>query len=421
MTTSRQAYVWIWMPGQTEPVVAGVLTLSGSKYSFAYGRSYLERPDALSIYEPELPLKRGEQLPDADIAGSLRDAAPDAWGRRVILQSLLGRRSQSVDLAGLDELTYLLESGSDRIGALDFQLSPTEYMPRQNESVALAELQSVADRIMRGEALPGPLATAIQHGTSIGGARPKVLIEDGSRKCIAKFSTSADHYNIVKSEYVAMRLASLAGLNVARVNLKRVAERDVLIVERFDREASGSRWFRKPMVSALTVLGLDEMAARYASYEDLAEQVRLRFTRPKDTLIELYRRLVFNVIIGNTDDHARNHAAFWDGKELTLTPGYDICPQLRTGREASQGMLISGTNRLSRISSCLNAASGFRIEKNRAIHFIRELIDAVQENWPQTVSEAALSDTEEKLLWRHQILNPGIFDGLDDNTRRVFA
>jgi hypothetical protein len=112
---------------------------------------------------------------------------------------------------------------------------------------------------------------------------------------------------------------------------------------RFDRVPKGDGWSRKAMVSALTLFGLDDMMARYASYETFAEIIRHRFTEPKATLTEVFSRLVFNILCGNTDDHARNHAAFWNGKELTLTPAYDICPQGRTGNEASQAMLISAS------------------------------------------------------------------------------
>ena len=173
------------------------------------------------------------------------------------------------------------------------------------------------------------------QGSSIGGARPKALIRDQGKKYVAKFSSSADLYSVVKAEFIALRLAALAGLNVAPVKLVKAANKDVLLIERFDRLPKGDSWSRKAMVSALTLLGLDGIRARYASYETLAEIIRHRFTDPKDTLKELFSRLVFNVLCGNTDDHARNHAAFWNGKELTLTPAYDICPQGRTGNKAS--------------------------------------------------------------------------------------
>ena len=130
-----------------------------------------------------------------------------------------------------------------------------------------------------------------------------------------------------------MRLAAKIGITTASVRLERAAGKDVLLVERFDREKNGTGWKRRAMVSALTLLELDEMMARYASYQDLATIIRHRFIAPKQTLQELYRRMVFNVLCGNTDDHARNHAAYWNGSELSLTPAYDICPQSRTGEK----------------------------------------------------------------------------------------
>jgi len=136
MMTSKQnnkeAYVWIWLPGETEPVVAGKLEADNGIVQFNYGRSYLDRPNAIPIYEPELPLKPGilPLLGDLEIPNCIRNAAPDAWGRRVIINRQLGKKGRDTDTAELDELTYLLESSSDRIGALDFQRHPNEYVPR---------------------------------------------------------------------------------------------------------------------------------------------------------------------------------------------------------------------------------------------------------------------------------------------------
>src|SRR3546814_780366 len=156
----------------------------------------------------------------------------------------------------------------------------------------------------------------MHHGTSLGGARPKALLDDGEKKYVAKFSSSTDVYNIVKTEFVAMRLAAEAGLNAASVSLTKALGKDVLLVKRFDRVSSARGWQRRSMVSALTMFELDEMMAPYASYETLAEIIRHRFTAPKATLRELFGRMVFNILCGNTDDHARNHAAFWDGKKI---------------------------------------------------------------------------------------------------------
>jgi serine/threonine-protein kinase HipA len=411
-STEREAFVWIWLPDETEPVVAGRLEAENGNILFNYGKSYLERvgdrKSAIAIYEPELPLTAGSLplLEGLNMPGCIRDAAPDAWGRRVIINKKLGLKGASTDTAELDELTYLLESGSDRIGALDFQRSPTLYVPRAANNVSLEELTESAERVEKGVPLTPELDQALFHGGSIGGARPKALIQDQGKKYVAKFSSSTDIYSVVKAEFIAMRLAALADLSVAPVKLDKAANKDVLLIERFDRISMDNKWSRKAMVSALTLLGLDEMMARYASYETLAEIIRHRFIYPKDTLKELFSRLVFNILCGNTDDHARNHAAFWNGSELTLTLAYDICPQGRTGNEASQAMLICGNNNLSQLKTCLETAHNFMLSGEEARAIFEKLTAAIERNWESVCEEAELSEVDQRLLWRRQILNP---------------
>jgi len=414
--TYKEAFVWIWLPNETGPVVAGKLEADNGNILFNYGKSYLERVNdtraAISIYEPELPLKAGAlPLPDGlSMPGCIRDAAPDAWGRRVIINKKLGLKGAKTDTAVLNELTYLLESGSDRIGALDFQRSASDYAPRSAKNVSLKALLESAERVEKGVALTPELDQALFHGSSIGGARPKALIEDRGKKYVAKFSSSSDLYSVVKAEFIAMRLAALVGLNVAPVDLVRAANKDVLLVERFDRKKLNHEWGRKPVVSALTLLGLDDMMARYASYETLAEIIRHRFTSPKETLKELLSRIIFNILCGNTDDHARNHAAFWNGKMLSLTPAYDICPQGRSGNEATQAMLISGDNRMSRVASCIESAHHFLLTQNEVRDIANHQKHIIEANWKSVCTEAALSEVDQNLLWGRQFLNPFSFE-----------
>lgn len=410
----RQAFVWIWLPGEIEPVVAGKLSREGRNIVFNYGKSYLERDNAISIYNPELPLHSGliQPLNGLTMPNCIRDAAPDAWGRRVIVNRLTGSKSgagEGVDQ--LDELTYLLKSGSDRIGALDFQQSAKEYVPRSPVSATLEELLESVQRVEQGVPLSPELDQALFHGSSIGGARPKVNIEADAKKYIAKFASGSDIYSVVKAEYIAMRLAAVCGLSVAPVSLTKASKKDVLLIERFDREACGSCWIRKPMVSGLTLLELDEMMARYASYEDLAEKIRYRFYDASATLKELFSRMVFNILCGNTDDHARNHAAFWDGEMLTLTPAYDICPQARTGNEATQAMLICADNRMSKLTNCLACAHNFLLSQHQAREMIEHQLSAIKENWAAVCDEAELSPVDRQYFWQRQFLNPFIFEG----------
>ncbi len=182
-----RAFVWVWLPGASEPVVAGRLDEEGGETSFVYGRSYLARPDAISLYTPELPLvqERIRPLPDLDVPGCILDACPDAWGQRVIMNRLIGADAARTDPAEVGLLTFLLESGSDRIGALDFQSSPDDYVPRGRETATLEELATSAQRVEEGIPLSPVLDAALLHASSVGGARPKALIDDGDRRLIA--------------------------------------------------------------------------------------------------------------------------------------------------------------------------------------------------------------------------------------------
>jgi serine/threonine-protein kinase HipA len=388
-----EAFVWVWLPGAVDPVVAGRIWLRGTTVWFRYGRSYLERPDAIALYPPELPLRAEPIAPLAglSLAGCLNDAGPDAWGQRVILHRRLGRRSAETDTSELNPVTYFLESGTDRIGGLDFQRSATNYAPRPG-AAALDQLIDGAKKVEAGVPLPEPVAEAFQHGSSIGGARPKVLLDDGDQKLIA--------------EGVAMGLAARCGLTVAAVEVTEAMDIDVLLVERFDRPAPGQR---RMMVSALTMLHLDEMAARYATYVDLTDLIRAAFAEPEATLRELFSRIAFNIMVSNTDDHARNHAAFWDGRHLSLTPAYDIQPQNRTGWTAAQAMAYSrdGT-RTSCLAPLITAASEYLLTPGEAKDIVERQRATIEDEWNDAADVARLTQADRAFLWRHQILNPSI-------------
>lgn len=416
-----EAFVWIWLPAETEPVVAGKLTVEGPTLIFNYGKSYLERPNKIAIYDRELPLQSGALplLTGLSMPGCIRDGSPDAWGRRVLINKKFGAKGSGIDAVQLDELTYLLESGSDRIGALDFQLSPTEYQPRFATNVPLEELVAAAERVEKGLPLTPELDLALHHGSPIGGARPKALIQGDGKKYIAKFSSTSDVYSVVKAEFIAMRLAEIVGLNVAPVKLKKASHRDVLLVERFDRVHAKKHWQRKSMVSALTLFELDEMMARYGSYENLAEIIRYKFTDASLTLRELFQRLTFTILVGNTDDHARNHAAFWDGQMLSLTPAYDICPQARSGNIATQAMLIEGENSRSQIKSCLDAAGNFLLSRQQALDLIEHQVKKIAECWSTVCDLAEVSPVDRKLFANRQFLNSYAFEDLGEDAQHL--
>jgi len=403
MTTSSPdlAFVHMWLPGQSEPVVAGRLDVADEVLTFTYGRSYLDRPDRIALWK-DPPLERGPQYPTdgGTVAGCIADAAPDAWGRRVILNRQVGEAA--VDTGQLPLMTYLLSSGSNRIGALDFQSSAT-YEPRVTEDATLEELVQSAAKVEDGVQLSPGLDQALLHGSSVGGARPKALLSDGHRQLIAKFSSSTDDYPIVKGEYVAMRLARLAGLEVAGVELTSALQKDVLLVERFDRTADGGR---RTLVSALTVLNLHEDIARYGTYWELADRLRADVAEPKATLRELFGRVTFNILTGNTDDHPRNHAVFWDGKAPQLTPAYDICPQPRSGGEVTQVMAIGRDGwRMSQLAGCLDHAGAYLLTTSEAREIIDHQIDVIRSKWDDVCNEAQLTSIDRKYFWERQFLN----------------
>jgi len=418
---NKSAFVWIWLPGETVPVVAGKLTADGANINFNYGKSYLERSNKIAIYDRELPLESGvlPLQPGLSIPGCIRDGAPDAWGRRVIINKKFGAVGIAIDNISIDELDYLLESGSDRIGALDFQLSATNYVPRSNTNATLEELLASAARVEEGIPLTPELDLALQHGSPIGGARPKALIQDSNKKYIAKFSSTSDIYSVIKAEFIAMRLAKLAGLNVANVELRKSSNKDVLLIERFDRIHNQIGWERRSMISALTLFELDEMMGRYASYETLAEIIRHKFSNASQTLKELFQRLTFNILVGNTDDHARNHAAFWDGHILSLTPAYDICPQARTGNTATQAMQIVGNNNKSQIATCLDAAGIFLLSRQQALELIEKQIKSITNNWNAVCDLAEINLIDRKLFASRQFFNPYAFENLNEDAANL--
>lgn len=407
------AFTWIWLPDAVEPVVCGRIDLVDGINRFTYGKSYLARPNAIPVWLPELPLLDSVIVPEAPhvIAGALRDAAPDQWGRRVVLNRQFQRRGRDVDTGELDELNYLLLSGSDRIGALDFQTSATEYVPRLQREATLQELLNAADAVEKGVPLSPELEEALRHGTSIGGARPKAQLVDGNRKMIAKFSASRDTHNVVQAEFLAMRLAKIVGLQVAEVDLAQAEGKDVLLVERFDRVWTGTHFLRKLMVSSLTLQGLDENGARYASYPAVADALRHRAADPKGDLRELWSRMLFNILAGNTDDHARNHACFWDGEVVRLTPAYDIDPRPRLGREANQAMAVDREDRRALISTALSSAGHFGLWSDEAIAIARRQIELIRSNFRSVATEAGLSVELQNLLAGRAFLNPYVFEG----------
>ncbi len=401
---TSEAFVWIHLPGRSTPVVCGrLLEQSDGGYAFIYGRSYRDRAEAIPLAPDAMPLGAGMHVGrrTGSLPGPIRDAAPDAWGRFVAEYRRGGRK--------IDELDLLLQGHDDRIGALAFSASPTAYPVADPPHITLAELEAAARGVQQGAALAAPLLDALLHGTSIGGARPKAMVCIDGRQWIAKFSSTTDQWRVVRWEAASLALAQAAGIRVAAHRLEQVNGRDVLLVERFDRDGTGVDPQRRLMLSALTLLDLDDTEAALASYLDLSD-VFLRHAddAPADRT-ELFRRLVFNILIGNEDDHARNHACFWNGRRLALTPAYDMLPQRRAGLEGRQAMIVGERGpggRESTLANALSRASRFGLDRDAAAGIAGDVLQVVQRQWQQHFHDAGVPQFEIDSLAGTSVLSP---------------
>lgn len=405
---AEQMQVWVWMPATVSPAPAGRIDEAGGEVTFTYDESFLARPDAISLYAPELPLRSGRQRPRTGLSapGCLRDAWPDGWSRVVIERRLrdLGR-----DSTALTEFDYLRHSSSDRVGNLDFTDLPT-WVPRIAGSATLDELQRATELIESGEPIDPSLSDALNQATASGGMRPKALVTDGDKSYVAKLSSPSDTRPVTNIEAVAMDLAAPAGINVAPTRLITIGSgRDVLLVERFDRTGADERI---GVVSGSTMLGLDPfLGARYASYHELADILRSESDDP-DAASELYKRIIFNVLVGNTDDHARNHAALWDGASLRLSPAFDICPQQRTGNETAQAMEIGRDGfRAANVAGCVERSSDFGVERADAVAIVEDQIDAIRAGFAEAADRARLTSADRDALLGRALLNESVLYG----------
>jgi len=408
--------VFIHLPGEVDAVPAGRLTMveQGTELvasRFAYGLRYLERPNALPVDPVALPLDQGrggaELLPPAGLAqfGALRDAAPDAWGRRVIENRLRAPPN------GLPESTYLDHAGPFRSGALDVRASPVSG-PAAGALPSVLELEHLRDaaaRIEAGEPVPAHLELFFAGGPSLGGARPKaVLVADG-REWIAKFPARDDRFDVPLAEWATLELAREAGLAVPATRIEKLAdERKVLLIERFDREAVARGTSRRHMVSALTMLGKHEQDSANSTYAEIAGAISQHGVRghiAKDRE-ELFARMVFNILVSNDDDHLRNHAFLYDahGKGWRLSPVYDVVPRPQVAQERMLHLAVGPKGRLATLDNARGGAGLFGLHPPQAEQIVERVAGTVRhwrERFEKLEVPARLSDQLESAFRRH--------------------
>jgi serine/threonine-protein kinase HipA len=409
-----ECFVYITLPGAVLPVTAGRFVLTKSRKGdplgrFVYGRSYLDNPEAVPIDPVELKLSDDtyETVQLNGVFGALRDAGPDYWGRRVI--------EKHAGKAQLGELDYLLESPDDRAGALGFGLNKVPPAPKRkfNQTLDLEKLQALADALVRDEIPNDPEAAQVQDlmllGTSMGGARPKAVVQDNDGLWIAKFNRPDDRWNNTRVEHAMLRLARQCGINTAESRIEPVGGKDVLLIKRFDREKTVKGYTRARMVSGLTILRADEapeMRTRW-SYVLLVEELRRIVAEPKKDARELFRRICFNALISNIDDHPRNHALLAKDKDWRLSPAYDLTPSAPISLERRDLALDCGDmGRFANARNILSQQARFLLATGEAEKIVTDMKDQVAATWYDTVRASGVSEGDAESI-RAAFVYPG--------------
>lgn len=295
---------------------------------FEYADGWLGYREAFALDPVNLPLRQNPVYTSSDksaLPGAMRDTAPDRWGRQLIRRAF----RKSGEVRSLSEIDYLLAiNDQTRLGALrykregegEFDHGIGRY--RVPPLIQLPALLNAADAVQGNTETADDLKLLLNEGSPLGGARPKSAVVDrDGLLAIAKFPKPDDDRSIPHGEIMALALAKKSGLNVASGRLETVAGRPVALIRRFDRAGEN----RIPFLSAMSLLGLNDGDA--ATYTDIAECIRMYSSAPTADLHELWRRIVFGVMIGNLDDHLRNHGFLYDSDDKwRLSPAYDLNP-----------------------------------------------------------------------------------------------
>ena len=400
----RQVFVHLDYGGFRGPV--GQLWLRHRKgresASFQYDPEWLRHPGRFEL-APEMKLQSGVFHTDGErkIFSVFSDAAPDRWGRR-LLERAESRRAASVGETprALTEADYLLgcDDGT-RQGAVRFTEGPGEPFlipPGPSRIPPLAELPRLLGAAGRVDSATdddgGDLRLLLAPGSSLGGARPKVSVREGDGAlAIAKFPRGRDEWDVMRWEAVALSLAERAGVTVARSRLEDAAGRAVLVLHRFDRDADR----RIPFVSAMTLLGARDRERR--SYPEIAEAIRRHGAEPAADLAELWRRIVFTVLISNHDDHLRNHGFLRAPGGWRLSPAYDLnpTPAEAGGRDLTTA-ITAGDYRAS-LDPAFETAPYYGISLPRAREIAAEVASAVG-SWREAATRVGIPRREQNRM-----------------------
>jgi serine/threonine-protein kinase HipA len=392
--TSRKLAVFAYLPDETAAVPTGLLTLeeegaTQKGAAFVYGLRYLERANALELDPVSLSLQnkdavRGVELhpvPGLALFGAIRDAAPDAWGRRVI------EARRKVPLNSLPESEYLLAAGSNRVGALDVRtgLDVGETHGELGDVRKLDYFLEAAHRIEEGLPVPARLDAFFDAGSALGGARPKATVADAQGKLwLAKFPSRTDSYDVPLIEAATLKLAGAAGLTIPQVDIVKLAPRwHVMLIERFDRVGIVGAMTRRHFISALTLVGCPEQDSPLKNYADIADALRRYGAAPSlaADLEELFARMVFNILVTNDDDHLRNHGLLWapEARGWVLSPLYDVVPRPTHASERFLHLGIGPQGRLATLTNAMGWAARFGLTHDKALAMVDKVWRVVRE------------------------------------------
>lgn len=386
-----ERYVTIQLPGDAQAVPAGLLTLFEEGREtllsrFTYGRGYLRRANALAVDPSSLPLDARAERTDItptgglELFGALRDATPDLWGRRVIENRL------RADPDSLPESVFLDCAGPHRAGALGIQTSLNDA-PHAGDLPGIIELEHLleaADRVESGLPVPAHLELFFAGAPSLGGARPKALLVCEDHQWIAKFPARNDPFDVPVIERATLELARQAGLAVPPTRLESLSDgRHVMLIQRFDRASQSSGCHKRHMVSALTALGVAEQDSPRMRYADIARAIEQLGSRGQIQVdrTELFRRLVFNILASNDDDHLRNHAFLYDDAAhgWRLSPLYDVVPRPSASQERYLHLGVGPEGRMSTLDNALAGCEQFGLNSIEAAAMIDLIVRTVRE------------------------------------------
>lgn len=376
----RTLYVWIYLSGAAEPSPCGILSLlpGNRRVSFRYLDDYLALPGAFPL-SPDLPMRKNEFMPPdgESLHPVFDDAGPDKWGRMVIEREENPPRRSEID--------YLWYSGEDRVGALGFSSSPIHYQPLAKSHAfhtdQLADLLEAARCLEANLPLEERFRRLLKQGTSLGGMRPKTILEDGGKAWIAKFPSIMDTFEVCAMEHASLSLAGKCGIATPASRLIPVGKRYVMLVGRFDRLPDGGR---TPYLSARSMLIAEGYAKDEFAYPSLAEIARKHANDSGRDCLQLFRRMVFNILLDNTDDHEKNHGFLFDGAHWNLAPAFDVSPQLQGLGYQQLGVGENGTE--SSIENALSDCASFGLSEAAAQREI-DLIAETLSQWPRIFAE----------------------------------